>query len=62
MKRNIKGLPSASLHSSPLNPPVKTEKRRHSDGDVFRVPDSLTDGVWPLSMSASEMSGTRRKE
>lgn len=44
MKRNTKGLPSASLHSSPLNSPVKIEKRRHFDGDVLIVPDSLTDG------------------
>lgn len=62
MKRNIKGLPSASLHNSLLSPPIKKEQRRHFDGDVLIVPDSLTDGVWPLSMSASEMSGTRSKE
>lgn len=61
-EKNVKGLPSASLHSSPFNRLVKIEKRRHFDGDVVILPDSLTDGVWPVSMSASEMSVTRSKE
>lgn len=61
MKRKVRGMPSASLYNSPLNPLVKTEKRRHFHGDVLIVPDSLTDGIWPLSMRASEMSVTHSK-